>query len=213
MQKAHDNLIFGVECCGSVAKCWFLVASGASCEEAGCASMVAPIAQYRRFNASPGLGDRAASVEGATCGRMNGGGDSSGEEDALAFGGGPPRVPGLVYRNRFCPIANRFSLIPETVTHRRRPGWNRSRCRDGGSQEGIFRSTGEMGGSQEVRPIGFYGLDGEVPMVSRAFAASFRACSSVVVAVLAARSEAPLSACSACCRAAAAPASACVRAC
>ena len=164
-------------------------------------------ASMRRF------GDRAASVEGATCGRMNGGGDSSGEDDALAFGGGPPRVPGLVYHNRFCPIANRFSLISETASRRRRPGWNRSRCRDGGSQEGIFRSTGGMGGSQEVRPIGFYGLDGEVPMVSRAFAASFRACSSVVVAVLAARSEAPLSACSVCCRAAAAPASACVRAC
>ena len=155
MQKAHDNLIFGVECCGSVAKCWFLVASGASSEDAGCASMVAPIAQNRRFNAAPGLGDRAASVEGTPCGRINRGGDSSGEDDALAFGGGPPRVPGLFYHNRFCPIANRFTLIPETASHRRRPGWNRSRCGDGGSQEGIFRSTGECGNPRESAPLIF----------------------------------------------------------
>ena len=155
MQKAHDNLIFGVECCGSVAKCWFLVASGASSQEAGWVSIVAPITQNRRFNAAPGFGDRAASVEGAPCGRMNGGGDSSGEDDALAFGGGPRHLRELFYRNRFCPIANRFSLIPETASHRRRPGWNRSRCGDGGSQEGIFRSTGEWGGLRKSAPLVF----------------------------------------------------------
>ena len=155
MQKAHDNLIFGVECCGSVAKCWFLVASGASSEDPGCASMVAPIAQNRRFNASPGLGDRAASVEGVTSGRMNGGGASSGEDDALAFGGGPRHLRELFYHNRFCPIANRFPLISETASHRRRPGWNRSRCGDGGSQERIFRSTGECGNPRESAPLVF----------------------------------------------------------
>ena len=106
-------------------------------------------ASMRRF------GDRAASVEGTPCGRMNRGGDSSGEDDALAFGGGPRRVPGLVYRNRFCPIANRFSLIPETASHRRRPGCNRSRCGDGGSQEGIFRSTGEWVGLRKSAPLVF----------------------------------------------------------
>ena len=62
MQKAHDNLIFGVECCGSVAKCWFLVASGASSEEAGWVSIVAQITQNRRFNA-------AVRRSGSECGR------------------------------------------------------------------------------------------------------------------------------------------------
>lgn len=64
----------------------------------------------------------------------------------------------------------------------------------------------------EVRGFGFHGLDGGAPIVSRALAASFWACSRAVVAVLVASSEASWKVFPAFFRAAATPDSACVRA-